>query len=255
MQLVPGAVISHITAARIHGMVVPRREETDATLHLSREPSQAVPRRRWVTGHRLALTGREIVTVSGMAVTSVERTWLDLASMLSVDELVVAGDHLVSEHHRSFGPPRFAVVTFAELTAYLDSKKWLPYLQRARDALSLVRVGVDSPPESWLRLLLHHEGMPEFVPNYPLVNAQGHPVVWTDLACERFRTCLEYDGGHHLSPEQQHSDHRRDLLTAEVGWHQVKISKEDMRRGKAAVLTKVQRGLRMGGWIPDPSCR
>ncbi|WP_237685402.1 endonuclease domain-containing protein [Arthrobacter sunyaminii] len=97
--------------------------------------------------------------------------------------------------------------------------------------------------------------MPDFVPNYPLLNAQGHPVVWTDLACERFRTCLEYDGGHHLSPEQQHSDHRRDLFTAEAGWHQVKISKEDMRRGKTAVLTKVQRGLRMGGWIPDPSCR
>lgn len=254
-ELLPGAVISHTTAARIHKMVLPRREEADPTLHLSREPSQAVPRRRLVTGHRIALTGREIVAVSGLAVTSVERTWLDLASVLSVDELVVAGDHLVSGHHRPFGPPRFAVIPLAELTAYVNSKKWLPYLQHARDALSLMRVGVDSPPESWLRLLLHHAGMPEFVPNYPLMSAQGYPVVWTDLACERFRTCLEYDGGHHLSPEQQHSDHRRDLLTAEAGWHQVKISKEDMRRGKAAVLTKVQRGLRMGGWTPGPSCR
>ena len=253
--LLPGVVVSHTSAARIHGMVLPLRVEADPTLHLSREPSQAVPRRRQVTGHRLALDGREITTVAGITVTSVERTWLDMASILSVDELVIAGDHLVSEHHRGFGPPRFAIVPLAELIAYVDSKKRMPFLQRARDALALMRVGVDSPPESWLRLLLHHAGMPEFVPNYPLLDSRGRPQAWTDLACEQYRTCLEYDGGHHLSPEQQHRDHQRDLFTAEAGWHQVKVSKEDMRRGKAHVLTKVQRGLRLGGWNPGPSCR
>ena len=250
LQLLPGAVVSHLTAARIHGLILPRRVEADSLIHLSREPAQAVPRRRHVAGHRLALAETEIVTVSGVAVTSVPRTWLDLATVLSVDELVIAGDHIVSEYRRSFGPPRFAMVPLGELRTYLEAKKWLPHLRHARAALELVRVGVDLPPESWLRLVLHHSGLPEFVPNFPILDPRGHPVVWTDLACEEFRTCLEYDGAHHLSPEQQHSDHLRDLATAEAGWTQVKISRGDLQRGRAYVAAKVQRGLVLGGWRP-----
>lgn len=116
-----------------------------------------------------------------------------------------------------------------------------------------MRVGVDSPPESWLRLLLHHAGLPEFVPNFPVMDRNGLPVVWTDLACARFRTCLEYDGGHHLTPEQQSSDHQRDLATAEAEWVQVKIAREDFRRGKEFVVAKVRRGLLLGGWRPGPN--
>ncbi len=185
--------------------------------------------------------------------TSVERTWLDLAAMLTVDELVVAGDHIVSESRRSFGPPRRAIVSLAELTTYVESKRWLPNLQRSRAALGLVRVGVDSPPESRLRLLLHHAGLPEFVPNFPVMGRNRQPVVWTDLACVGFRTCLEYDGGHHLTPAQQSSDHQRDLATAEAGWVQVKIARDDFRRGREFVVAKVRRGLALGGWRPEPS--
>lgn len=248
VQLLPDAIASHGTAAQIHRLVLPSRVEADLTIHLSRKPSDAVPRRRNVSGHRLALTDSEVVMVAGLPVTSVQRTWLDLASMLSVDELVVAGDHIVSEYRRSYGPPKYALVPLDELTAYLESKRWLPNLQRARTALGLVRVGVDSPPESWLRLLLHRAGLPEFVPNFPVLDRTGRPVVWTDLACERYRTCLEYDGGHHLSPEQQSSDHLRDLATTEAGWFQVKISRNDFRRGETFVLGKVRRGLMLGGW-------
>ena len=208
----------------------------------------AVPRRRTVHGHRLALTEAEIVDVSGVAVTSVARTWLDLAGLLSVEELVVAADQFVSEHHRSFGPPRPPVVALAHLQSYLAAKAWLPHLRRAREALALVRVGVDSPPESRLRLLLHKRGLPEFTPDYPLRDSRGQPRIWTDLACERYRTCVEYDGGHHLTPEQQSSDHLRDLATAELGWHQVKISRMDIHRGPDFVLEKVRRGLALGGW-------
>lgn len=250
VQLLPGAIVSHGTAAQIHGLMLPTRLEADPIIHLSRRPSDAVPRRRNVSGHRLALTDAEVVTVAGLSVTSVQRTWLDLATMLSVEELVVAGDHIVSEYRRTYGPPKYALVPLAALTAYVESKRWLPNLQRARTALDLVRVGVDSPPETWLRLLLHRAGLPEFVPNFPVLDRSGRPVVWTDLACERYRTCLEYDGGHHLSPEQQSSDNLRDLATTEAGWFQVKISRDDFRRGEAFVVGKVRRGLMLGGWQP-----
>ena len=251
VELLPGAVVSHVTAAMIHGLPLPARVEADRTVHLSRTPSDAVPRRRNISGHRLTLATSEVVSVAGIQVTSVARTWMDLAGLLSVDELVVAGDHIVSEYRRSFGPPRTAIVPLVELTAYVESKRWLPDVRRSRTALGLVRVGVDSPPESWLRLMLHHAGLPEFVPNFPVPGGNGRPAVWVDLACSRFRTCLEYDGGHHLTPEQQSSDQLRDLATAEAGWVQVKISRDDFRRGKQFVVDKVRRGLVLGGWRPD----
>ena len=254
-ELLPGVVVSHTTAARIHNLPLPARLETDAAVHLSRPPTEAAPRRRGVQGHRLALDASEVLPVAGIPVTSVARTWLDLAGLLTLDELVVVGDHIVSEYRRSFGPPRLAIVSLAELIAYVESKRWLPNLQPSRTALGLVRVGVDSPPESWLRLLLHHAGLPEFVPNFPITDRRGLPVVWTDLACARFRTCLEYDGGHHLTPEQQASDHQRDLVTAEAGWIQVKIARDDFRRGKEFVVDKVRRGLVLGGWRPTPNSR
>ena len=250
LQVLQGAVVSHATAAKVHGLVLPGRLAAEAAIHLSRTPSEPAPRRRRVSGHRLKLDSSEVVSIAGVRVTSVARTWLDLAGMLSVDELVVAGDHIVSEYRRSFGPPRQPIVPLNELTSYLESKRWLPHIQRSRSALALVRVGVDSPPESWLRLLLHHAGLPPFVPNFPVLSANGRPAVWVDLACEQFRTCLEYDGGHHLTPDQQSSDHRRDLATAEAGWVQVKISRNDLRRGKDFVVAKVQRGLVLGGWRP-----
>jgi hypothetical protein len=119
--LLPGVVVSHTTAARIHNLPLPARLETDAAIHLSRAPTEAAPRRRGVQGHRLALDASEVLPVAGIPVTSVARTWRDLAGLLTLDELVVAGDHIVSEYRRSFGPPRLAIVSLAELTAYVWS--------------------------------------------------------------------------------------------------------------------------------------
>lgn len=38
--------------------------------------------------HRMKLFSDEVTTVNGIPVTTPERTWLDMAEMLSVDELV-----------------------------------------------------------------------------------------------------------------------------------------------------------------------
>jgi len=99
--------------------------------------------------------------------------------------------------------------------------------------------------------MLHDAGLPEFQPNIPLLDAAGRPVLWTDLGCPEFRTSVEYDGAHHLTGEQQMKDHNRDLLVSELGWHQVKVSAADMRRGSAWVARKVIRGLSLGGWAQE----
>lgn len=252
LEMLPDAVLSHGTAARLHGLALPRRIAEEPLLHISRTRAYAPPRRRHVSGHRLRLEPDEISYVHGLPVTSVARTWLDLAGTLSLDELVVMADQIVSEHQRSFGAPRRPMVPLDEMRNLVERRSGAPRIRRSRAALAHVRVGVDSPPETRLRLMLaRHADLPEFVPNVALLDEYGEPQVWTDLGCQTFRTCLEYDGAHHLTPEQQARDHHRDLTTAELGWIQVKISRADLAQGSDWVAAKVRRGLKLGGWTPS----
>lgn len=251
LQLLPDAVLSHTSAALLHGMPLPAPYRDDPVLHLARGPDKPGARRRNVRCHRLALRpGDVICLVPGIRVTSPARTWFDLATMLPIHALVAAGDWLVSAHGRSFGYPREAVVALGELRAYVQELRCVPGIRLARQAVELLRTGVDSPQESYLRLMLQKAGLPEFRPSLPLLDESGRPVVWADLGCPEFHTCVEYDGAHHLTREQQVRDHNRDLLVRELGWHQVKISGGDMQRGSAWVAAKVARGLKLGGWFP-----
>lgn len=193
----------------------------------------------------------DVQVVGGVPVTSVQRTFLDLAPLLALDELVVIGDQIVCEHKRSYGPSRAAMVELAVLNAYIEAHSGARSLRRIRRAMDLVRVGADSPPETRLRLLIQRSGLPIFEPNCELLDADGNPLVSPDLACEKYRTCVEYDGNHHFTPEQQGKDHDRDFITKSLGWHQVLINKEDMAASGRVAVTKIARMLVRGGW-PDP---
>lgn len=249
VELLPGGFLSHGTAAQLHGMPVPRVIQTDSTIHLARTRLLAAPRRKGITGHRLVVTDSELSTVSGLPATSLSRTLLDLSAVVSVQDLVVAGDWMISEHRRNFGRRRVALLPLPVLRSYLESKKGVPGLQRIRTAVELMRVGVDSPPETRIRLLLSREGLPEFIPDVPVMDETGNPALWVDLGCTKYRTCIEYDGEHHLKPGQQSRDNHRDLLTHELGWHQVKLNKHDVAQGPLWVVAKVRRALLKGGYV------
>lgn len=215
-------------------------------LHLSRPRHCSLPRRKGVAGHRLRIREGDLVELDGVVLTSIARTWVDLGTMLPLNDLIVAGDAIVSEHTRSFAP-REAMVPLNELCEFVAKANGIHGVRKARIALELLRVGVDSPPETILRLVLSDAGLPEFIPNFAVVDALGKPV-WTDLGCPRLRTCIEYEGLHHLTPEQQALDAYRDQRVSEAGWRQVKINKLDMQRGPDWVTSRVVQALRKQGW-------
>lgn len=216
-------------------------------LHLARQGGGTLPRRRGIAGHRLKVRDGDLIDVDGLRVTTVARTWVDLGSVLPVDDLIVAGDAIVSAHARTFGTRKMAIVPLAELRQFVEHANGLHGVRRSRIALDSLRVGVDSPPETRLRLLLADAGLPEFVPNCPVDDILGRPV-WTDLGCVAFRTCVEYDGLHHLTPEQQAMDAYRDQRVTEAGWRQVKINRIDMEHGPRWVASRVKQALRKQGW-------
>ena len=93
------------SAARLWSAPLPGWLEEDWRIHLARRRGRSTPRRVNVVGHQLALLPDEVVELDGVRLTSPARTWLDLASVLSADDLVVAGDSMVCEHGRGVSRP------------------------------------------------------------------------------------------------------------------------------------------------------
>ncbi len=254
-EATPNAIISHLTAARIHGLYLPRRLEEDQErqlFDLTRPAGDARPRRKQVHGHELELARGDVVVHTGVPVTALQRTLLDLAALLTVEELVVVADQLVREHHRSFGPPVYPLVPLDVLTAYIAGHRRHRGMGKLLQAMELVRVGSDSPRETELRLMIGRWPLPVFEHNVEIRNAAGQGKVAPDLACEEYKSCAEYDGLHHFTPSQQAKDHDRDYITKALGWHQVLINKDDIAAGELVVITKIARALKLGGW-PDPA--
>jgi hypothetical protein len=252
-QLGAPDTVSFYSAAFIHAFKLPRAVANSRSspaarlLHLTRTGS-AAPRRKGVIGHRSTLGPADVVMLEGVPVTSIPRTLLDLAGTgtLTLEELVVIVDDLVCEHVR-YQHPRTARLPLRELQRNIDNRRAMAGLPLLRKALELARVGADSPPETRLRLLLGRSGLPAFVPNHMLLDQQGKPL-WTDLACPEFRLALEYDGGHHLSPAQQHADALRNERIHDLGWRLLVISRLDVRNGEQWVLTRVRGALRAQEW-------
>ncbi len=242
--------VSHVTAAQIHGLPLPWFDEEIRTLHLSRTPGSAHPRRRGVAGHCINLASSDIVWIEGVPVTTTARTFLDLATILSLEHLVAVADHLICEHDRHFGPPKNAIVPEGQLRAYIGGFHHVPGLAKARKALELMRVGVDSPPETRLRLILHRSGLPEFLPNCKIAGGPGEFDVGPDLACKEYKVCGEYEGEIHQTIEKQLHDRNRDERTRLRGWVQVKVYNADMKRGDAHVAAMFETALRQQGWRP-----
>ncbi|WP_133159037.1 hypothetical protein [Arthrobacter glacialis] len=243
--------ISHITAAKIHGLFLPSRFEAAQCLDVARPRGESSPRRRHVNGRRLLLGPGDLVIVAGVPVTSVQRTLVDIASLLTLDELVDIADQIVCEHHSKCVPPKTAMVERNALNAYIAEHAGARGMRKLLAAMEWVRVGSDSPPETRLRLVIARSPLPDFEPNVEILGPDGLALVAPDLANEEYKTCAEYDGNHHFTPEQQTKDHDRDFVTNSLGWHQALINRKDMQAGELILVTKLARMLVRGGW-PDP---
>lgn len=251
-QLGPPDAVSFYSAAQIHAFRMPdalgtRLPPSAHLLHLTRNGS-AAPRRKGVVGHRATLDPSDVVRRAGVPVTSEARTLLDLAGTghLTLEDLVVIADGLVCEHLR-WPHSKTAQLPLTDLRDYTARQRCAAGLPLLRKALTLVRVGVDSPPETRLRLLFGRSGLPRFEPDFVLIDEQGLPL-WVDLGCPDYKLAVEYDGGHHLTPAQHQADALRAERTIGAGWRQLVLSNVDVRAGEAWVLVRVRQALRAQGW-------
>jgi hypothetical protein len=202
-------------------------------------------------GHQLSFKPGEVVMFDGVRLTSPARTWLDLASLVSIDELVAAGDSIVVEHSENFPLPRQPLATIGDLKRIVSQHPGMRGVRKARLALDLIRVGADSAPETMMRLALVRAGLPEPVLNVVLRNGFGHPVVWPDAAYPDHRIALQYDGAHHGDSDQYRRDIKRQALTEGLGWREVRVHQGDLEGVRPFVVEKV-RALLGGSSASNP---
>ncbi|KQZ84471.1 hypothetical protein ASD56_10970 [Microbacterium sp. Root166] len=226
-------VFSHTTAARLLGLPLPRRLEREPGVHVTAVGGRA-PRGKGVIGHTTVRDPR-VWQTRGLRITAPERTWADLAPLLTLDELIVVGDRIV-------GLPRPPGTPIAMHGAVQESAGMRGSLALA-DALELVREGSRSPRETRARVALIRAGMPE-----PALNAEivlPRRIVHGDLVFREWRTLVEYEGDQHRTDAVQWSrDLERYNDLVEAGWLVIRVSKS-MPSGE--VVARVARALHSRG--------
>ncbi len=197
-------------------MAVPRRIEQYAGVHVAVSSGQ--PRRAGVTTHRLR--DLDVRHIDGLPVIAPERVWLQLATTLTSDELVVAGDSLVRRKR--------PLSTVDGMTALLAEARGARGVRRAAAALELVRAGTDSPKETELRLMIVASGLPEPTIGHT-VHHEGYWVGTPDLAYVRERIAIEYQGEGHRAEDVFEEDIARAERFRAAGWEFIQVTKRQLR--------------------------
>jgi len=205
------SVVSHQTAATLWG----GHAAQSPMIHLSM-PVKVNCIREGIQVHRL-LRPPSPTTWLGLPVTSPERTFCDLAGSLRLVELVALGDRLVRRERTT--PERLRVAAM----------NWPGYHQQLIGrAAGLVRAGVDSRPESHLRMLMVLAGMPEPQTAVPLVNAvTGKVERYLDTGWSELRLAIEYDGSQHREDEEIYESDilRHEEVREQRDWRIVRVTK------------------------------
>ncbi|MFF2244740.1 endonuclease domain-containing protein [Arthrobacter sp. NPDC058130] len=238
----PGAWISHVTAAVLLGLWLPSWFRGCRELHLSKPKVLPPVRRQGVVGHTVLAFDDEVMDWDGIRISTPARTWLDLARLLPLEDLVAVGDQLLRQPRPGLEERVEPWATVPDLKAMLQRHPKLQGIVKARLAAELIRPGADSAPETFLRLALTAAGLPE--PELQLrITAEDPFSPAADLGYRAQRVAIQYDGGHHLTREQQSRDNRRDETFNAAGWRYFKFNADDLADDFRGAVRRVSAAL------------
>lgn len=221
------------TAARLLELPLPPSQtREDLPLEVMTPTGRPAVRHRGTRGHR-GLESRRTCLVAGLRVISPVDAWLDLASALALDDLVILGDAILARNPRLIDALREGVRRRAGSRG----------IRRAREALELIRPGVRSPMETLTRLLLVRGGLPEPELNAEVTDAAHTWLAEVDMVWRDRRVIVEYDGRWHADAGQRRLDAtRRRQLRAE-GWIVIELFAEDILKYPERTVRLVREAL------------
>ena len=219
---------SHSSAARIYRLPVP-----DGPFeHVSVVDQRDRRKRPGIVTH---VGGRsaQVVTHQGVRVSAPLPMFVELASLLSLVDLVIVGDAML----RVFD---LRVDSLVGACAQSQDR----YAAAARYAAGFVREEVDSPMETRLRMLIVLAGLPEPKVNHKIRDEHGHVLIRLDLSYPELRLIVEYDGRQHAEDTRQwNRDLERRESFDDAEWRILVVTAEGIFKYPERTLTRVRKAL------------
>ena len=219
---------SRRTAAELWSIPVPAARH--GLIEVGAFHPRRAPRRPEVAGHRVRTDTMRKAEIWGLPTPSVADTWCLLAAVLDLNDLVAAGDHILTPPRLFFGGRATKpLASFEALTAAAARHKGGAGAAQLREALKMVRWPVDSPAETELRLLIVSSGFSEPSVNcsVPTAGRELH----ADLGYPRLRIAIDYEGAYHFEngTEQARRDVERYEAMVAAGWRVLRVTALDLR--------------------------
>lgn len=232
------AHISHHTAAELLGLWVDPHPEVHVCRAAPHRTNRQGARAHQCQSHGEGRAEDAVWIRDGLPLSAPTTVFLELADTLDLVALVTLGDSIV----------RMGWATPESLRELCSTFRGDGAVQ-AREAAALVRAGVDSRPESRLRLILVFGGLPEPTVQLEVRDESGILLFRFDLGYREYLLAAEYDGaGHRASDEQWGKDLQRREVVATDGWLSTVFLKEDVYRQPSRTVRRVHDALRSRGW-------
>ena len=234
--LPPAAAFGGVTAAVLAG--APLAEPSRPTVLVP--PGVVVPARRELVTLVRTLAPADVRVRDGIRVTSGAQTFLDLAAVLSPQDLVAVGDALYRGQH----------LDADGLQERLSRAGRVRGVVRARECAPLLTPLAQSQPESLLRYWLLSSDLPAPTPQVPVTDRWGREVAHGDLGYSDWRVLIEYEGRQHAELDQFRRDVDRYSLMGADGWLALRFADQHLRTPHT-VVDRTRRALLSRGWRPD----
>jgi very-short-patch-repair endonuclease len=231
----PGAVTSHLAAARLYGIPGYRNAGVELSIPRGRRY-----RRGGVRSHESTDLERcTIVNHDGIPVTDPNRMMLDLGRYIGVTRLTRAVE----------AARRKRLVTWASLIATLarHARKGRHGTRRLRAVIlqNAHREDItDTDMELLVLGLIRDAGLPEPVVHH-LVRDGDRVVAEVDLAYPHLKIAIECDGSIHLEEDVRDDDLRKQNELILLGWTVLRFGWSETRRRPDRVPTTVREAIRL----------
>jgi len=215
----PGAVLSHRSAARLHELRSYGYTRIEVTV-----PGRSSRRHDGVKVHRsTTLTEADATVVNNIPVTTVERTLLDVAEVVTQRQLERAFDQAET----------LEALDLIRIQDQLARNPTRPGAKKVRKVLTEHYIGstpTENEFEEAFLALTRDLGLPDPRPQFYIDPHDGEPPIRADFAWPDQRIVVETDGRQtHGTNQAFESDRRRDQRLAAIGWTVIRITWRQLR--------------------------
>jgi very-short-patch-repair endonuclease len=210
----PCAVLSHRTAAALHGLRDSARPNIDVTV-----PGRSGRRRPGIDIHHVtALTPADLTIVDNIPVTSVARTLIDLAEVVPRRAL-----------ERAFDESEFLEVfdlrAIQDQLARNDTRRGAAAVRRVLTEHQIGSTRTQNDLEEAFFAVCRRYKLRDPLVNEWIDLQDGQPRIWADFVWPRQRVIVETDGRRaHGTHRARERDPRRDQRAILAGWQPVRTT-------------------------------